>query len=96
VDRALDDEANADRRREMENPVGPFHEGSRDVAIRHGSGEKLEERVLSQRLEILDPTGRKVVEDEDSMALREKSFHEMAADEARAARDEVGFFQVAR
>src|SRR6185295_3398924 len=46
--------------------------------------------VLQHRVQVLQTSGRKVIQDHDAVAVREQSFHEMGADEPSASCYEDG------
>src|SRR5439155_8778124 len=83
-----DDQAYADRRREVVHDVALVDELADDRRREHRVDDKVESRVVPERLDVAVGAGREVVDDEDLGASIEEIFREVRADEARPARDQ--------
>ena len=88
VHRLLDDQADSDRRCEMEDHVAPVDELVHDRRLEHRVDDEVEVAPFAQVRDVPLGTGREVVEREDLPAVVEKDLREVGADEAGSAGDE--------
>jgi hypothetical protein len=87
VDRLLDDQFHADRGREMEHDIAAIDELGEQRFVLHRVDEVLEAVAALEMGDVVERSGREVVEDEDMMSLIEKRVGKMGTDEAGSAGD---------
>ena len=88
VDRPLDDQLDADRRRQVEHHVGGIDQFGGERLVEHGVDHVAELRLRLQMDDVVDRAGGEVVDHLDAMAGSEQRLGQMGADEAGAAGDE--------
>jgi hypothetical protein len=88
VNRILDHELHADRRRQVVDQIAFADQPVQHLFVENGVDGEVVAGVLSQALDVLETTGREVVDDDDVVAATEEGVGQMSADEAGAARDQ--------
>src|SRR5262249_51411025 len=83
-----DDQLDADRGGEMEDDIAAIDQLGEQRLVVHRVDEVLEAGAPFQVRDIVDRSGREVVEDEDLVALLEQRIGEMGPDEAGAPGDQ--------
>jgi len=84
----LDDEAHADRGREVVDDVAAMHELVHDRRLEHRVDDEMEVAPVAQMRDVSLGPGGEIVEDEHLHAPVEEQLGEVGADEAGPARDE--------
>jgi hypothetical protein len=72
----------------VEDDVRVCHEGLEQRAVLYRADVHGEARMLHQAGEVLQPTGRQIIQDRDVVALLNEKLRQMRADEAGSARDD--------
>ena len=85
--RLLDDEPHADRRCEVVDDVALVDELVDDRPVQDGVDDEVELVAVAEVLDVVERSGREVVEHPHLVALVEQELGEVRADEARAAGD---------
>ena len=88
VHRLLDDEAHADRGRQVVDDVAAMHELVHDRRLEHRVDDEMEVAPVAQVRDIPLGARRQVVEDEHLHAAVEQQLGEVRPDEAGTTRDE--------
>ncbi len=88
VERLLDDELDAHRGGQVEDPVDLRHALQHDRGVEDGALHELETRVVAHPVKVGQVAGAQVVEHENGVALGEQVLDEVASDESGAAGDE--------
>src|SRR4051812_92613 len=88
MNRLLDDQLHADRRRQVDDDVCPIDEFSEDRLVGYRIDGVVEFRIVFEMDDIVDRTGRQVVENEHFVAAIEERLGKMAADESCATRNQ--------
>ncbi len=87
-DRALDDQTNADRRRQVKDHVALVDQlGDRRTVV-HALDRIVEARILPEVADVVDAARGEVVEDVDLIAARQAHVGQVGPDETRAACDQ--------
>ena len=86
VHRRFDDQLDADGGGEMDDDVAAIDELGEHRLVRDGVDGVVELRVRLEVRDVVDRSGRQIVEREDFVAALEQRLGQMRADEARAAR----------
>jgi hypothetical protein len=73
----LDDQANADRRSEVEDDVAPVHQLAHDRAREHGLHDEVESGPVTELGHVVGRAGREVVEGEYLPPILEQQLREM-------------------
>ena len=85
--RLLDDQPHADRRGEVVDDVALVDELVDDRPVQHRVDDEVEVRAVAEMLDVVERSGREVVEHPDLVAFVEQQLGEVRADEAGAAGD---------
>src|SRR4051812_15786779 len=84
MNRLLDDQLHADRRRQVDDDVCPIDEFSEDRLVGYRVDGVVEFRIVFEMDDVVDRPGRQVVDNEHFVAAIEECFGKVAPDESRA------------
>ena len=70
-------EVEADGRRQMEHRVALRDQGAKQLLVHHRPDRRGEARVIREMRDVLEATGRKVIENRHSVTLRQESLGQM-------------------
>ena len=88
IDGLLDDQLHADGRREMKDHVAAIDEFGEERLVVDRVDEVLEAGAALEVGDVVDRSGRQVVENQDLVPLLEQRIRQMGSDEPRAAGDQ--------
>src|SRR5437016_3616749 len=88
TNRALNDQTNADGRRQMHDYVTRIDQFGKKWDVLHRIDRIVETRIGFQMANVVDASRREIVDDENLVATGEKYFAEVRSDEAGTACDE--------
>ena len=89
VHRVVDHEADPHDRGEVHAGVHGLEDAQHQVLLRHAALYELDPLRADQVLDVVDPAGTEVVEDDDLMAVGGQAVGEVGTNETGSARDQI-------
>ena len=91
AERLLDDQLDAHRGREVDDDVATVDELIDLEVVEHGTDLDVQPWIATDLAQVVEPTGRQVIEHDDRMAGIEQTFREVRSDESDTSGDQIGF-----